>query len=501
MPKSSFRNTFLAGPNNASAKWGFDSPSGSNITSAPKLQGQFFVKFFSGHVENEVYSSKVKSLSEISLNVESMTTDQYGKRIYTPTRVDFSPVTLTMYDTVDGGTIKMARQIYENYFKNNSLSTDPGSIDATIADVNSGKKLGPEVAQQNHFFTKIEIYHFFGQGSGGDGETYAQFRANGEYNYTEATALMQKITLVNPLVTSITFDQHDYAPSEIKTVVFTLQPENIIITDGDVSTVSPEWMTKGMDAIEQVLLSAGITKYDRFDYEGIKKLFGGSVDNLLRIDQDLTALGITSSSDPEQLQSYTDKVNAYLRGAGAPDDSPISNTVKYGTVPSFGNLVSNTPGFGNYGADNILDTFQNELINSVFNGTKFSLKNIGQNALQGFLGNKGLSDIYSLNRTATSKYGFVGDYIRDSIRGSVLGDNRASATGTIIPPMDVATQGNNFSVSEFSQSSANNTVAQPPGYTGKVVSADRLGVPQDILQGDIRSQAEVGKVKEIIKKK
>ena len=60
-----------------------------------------------------------KAVSPISIQTSSMPVDQYGKRVYVPTRVDFPEVSLTMYDTVDGKMFDVCANIYSKFFKNN----------------------------------------------------------------------------------------------------------------------------------------------------------------------------------------------------------------------------------------------------------------------------------------------------------------------------------------------------------------------------------------------
>jgi len=440
MPKSSDGKKFLAGSNNAAAKWGFDSPSGAVLTSVPKLAGQYFVKMYGEKNLNHM-SGKVKNVSEVTVQMETQSVDRYGKRVHVPTRVDFPSVTITLYDTVDGETFKLVSDIYEKYFFNNYNNEDSGNIDSTIRDVNSGRKSTSWDTPEFHFFNKIEIYHFFGQGQRGELGSY--FGAKEVQR--DAPAKIQKIVLINPMVTAITFDQNDYSTSEVKTIQLQLQPENVFVRSENVSVDAPDWMEKGMSIAREVLLNGDSPRSTPLTYEELTRLYEG-----------LDRLGIQTDSD-----TFT---------AGGAE------------IPSFGNLVANNPGARGYGGDNILDAFQDELINAVFNGKKFSMKNIGQNVLQGILGNKGLSDIQSLKPTSTSRFGFIGDIVRDGVRNSLLNNNTASPLGGFAgigsPTVGRATTGSVI----------------PP-------SAPQPASPQQQIQGQrVISATEIGKIKEITNK-
>lgn len=286
----------LAGNFGASKKFGFSGEHGSVINQkAPKFSDQYFVEFHStNNASNQQYwqgfSSKVKSISNIVIQTTSVTVDQYGKRVHVPTRVDFPEVTIEFYDTVEGDTFQLMSDIYSNNFKNNDIATENGALESAIKDVNSGAKFTGH--QQLHFFTKIVIYDFFG-----DIE---------ENN----TGTIQKIELINPLVSSISFSPSDYSASDLKTISITLAPENIKITGKQVGNVNvPQWMTEGLDYIEK--LAGGSNDVNENDENGptrlIKQLgemsaatkIGGAITGLILDDESDEYVRFDSISDAE----------------------------------------------------------------------------------------------------------------------------------------------------------------------------------------------------------
>jgi hypothetical protein len=231
----------LADSSNAKHRFGFAGERGSPITLAPKLSDLWFIEFktVSGSVGTTLdISALAKSVSHISLMTSSQPIDQYGKRIYVPTRVDFPEVTIQMYDTVDGKMFDVAGDIYRKFFKNNDATVNSSNAEDVLTSSNShGRKLPDENHQYFHqHFEKITVYHFFGNLEKG-GPSAPGYTGSGH---------IQKIELINPLVTSLTFSASDYSISELRTVDMSVQPENVIISNTAQANF-PTWMTLGMD--------------------------------------------------------------------------------------------------------------------------------------------------------------------------------------------------------------------------------------------------------------
>lgn len=236
---TSRENVILADSNQAKKRFGFGGESERHeITKAPKFSDMFFVELRSpGNGGSNLLdvSGQAKGISNISISTTTQPIDRYGKRVYIPTRVDFPEVTLTMYDTVDGEIIAMAAKIYEQFFKNNSLSTDAHSIEATISEINSGRKFIEYGSGFHKNFEKVTVHHFFGA-------------------FDQNQGKIQKIELINPVVTNISFSPSDYSDGNLRTIDFTMQPENIIfgkIIDSNIN--EPDWMKEGLEMILESL--------------------------------------------------------------------------------------------------------------------------------------------------------------------------------------------------------------------------------------------------------
>ena len=84
-------------------------------------------------------------------------------------------------------------------------------------------------------FEKITIYHFFGNL---ESTSWIMSVRPTKFNLGNSGAgTLQKIELINPLVTGITFSGSDYSVTELRTTDLSIQPENIIIGQVDEDVV------------------------------------------------------------------------------------------------------------------------------------------------------------------------------------------------------------------------------------------------------------------------
>jgi hypothetical protein len=231
----------IADNKGASKRFGFGGAPDDPITSSPKYADQWFIEFTDTSDTTKDISAQAQSVSPITIQTTTQSVDRYGRREHIPVRVDFPEVTVTLYDTVDGKTMVFAKEIYSQFFKNSDLSVGAGV--STIEDINSGRKLPTSVGTESHKnFDKVTVYHFFGSFQGGKG--------NGT---------IQRIVLINPVVTSITFSESDYSQSGLRTISITLQPENVIFGTPTNSPAAPTWIRDG-ERLNQESFDVGNTQ-------------------------------------------------------------------------------------------------------------------------------------------------------------------------------------------------------------------------------------------------
>tara|TARA_R110002074_G_scaffold38627_1_gene104591 strand:+ start:38 stop:1552 length:1515 start_codon:yes stop_codon:yes gene_type:complete len=416
----------LADSANAKHRFGFHGEPGSPIVLAPKLSDLWYIEFNTvtngGLTVTEDISSLAKSVSPISIQMSNMPVDQYGKRVYVPTRVDFPEVNITMYDTVDGKMFGVAESIYNKFFKNQDAKVSGANAEAVLTSAHEHGRKIPEGKHEyyHQHFEKITIYHFFGNLDGpGLGAPPSSLPRNA------GAGTLQKIELINPLVTNITFSSSDYSASELRTTDLSIQPENIIIGQVNEDVSFPKWMTEGMEYM-QFKLSPQLKrkegnlypdplfgddeherklKYSGLEKEEIERLVK---EEKLRIDeqeyQDTSRkLSELMTLYNAQIQNPNEQGNAALEAAlkeriGVIDvarsnrfsknakhpknqfDTPYEATYKNPDIPGFGGIGDSNPPkniFPKYTTD-IGDALVQELIGSFFGKRKFDTGNIKQ---------------------------------------------------------------------------------------------------------------------------
>ena len=73
---------------------------------------------------------------------------------------------------------------------------------------------------------------------------------------------LNKIEIINPLVSNISISERDYSSTDVKTITITLQPENIIIKPYVGAIATPRWLDDGLDYIDKKTAEASAKFFD-----------------------------------------------------------------------------------------------------------------------------------------------------------------------------------------------------------------------------------------------
>jgi hypothetical protein len=447
--------TILADNSGAARKFGFHSSYGTKISAAPKLSDQWYIEFkgVAGNIMDE-FSGLVRSVGPINIQTTTQSIDKYGKRVYIPTRVDFPEVQFTMHDTIDGKTMMLAEGMYRRHFKNSDMNIDGGSLPTELAENESvGRKLAFGDEAFNNF-ERITLFHWFGD--------------------LEEGGKIQRIVLINPVVTSISFSNSDYSTSELRTIDFTFQPESIVFgTPYNESPAIPNWMNQGLEYI----LDSATVDSSQFVSSRLQSNLGGNkqlgkfgplgTDNrefepssnargfeqLDNFDDPITGAQRDSINAAAQQQKMNELTKLYseLKAAETAQDDDAKkdvlerlvqarNTIDfvepryanrtytsseqyavetmYPNVEQFQTSGGTPVGVGRFNSNNMSNIFAQELTSSFFNGRGFELGNVTSQIAQGIAGNTGIGTIQNLGRTSQSRFGIAGDMVRDGILNS-----------------------------------------------------------------------------------
>jgi len=418
----------LADSKNAKHRFGFAGDRGSPILKAPKLSDLWYLEFNTvtdgGFNNLQGISALAKAVGGISITTSTMPIDQYGKRVYVPTRVDFPEVNITMYDTVDGTMFGIAESIYSKFFKNQQMGKVSGANAEAV--LTSAHRHGRKVPDSSHeyyhqHFEKITIYHFFGNLDYYDDQEIASgSRSGSPIPKNAGTGTIQKIELINPLVTNISFSPSDYSVTELRTMDLAIQPENIIIGQVAEDVAFPHWMTLGMDYMQEKLSPQlkrhegdlypdhfGDTGYGPRTEEGrfkkkitdelkqddqaykdtnrklndLMKLYNAQIINpneqgnealegYLKENMDVIDAARAERFYTGNIKNYTDEGNQF--------DTPYEATYTNPDIPTFGGIGDSNPPktmFPSYNTD-IGNALVQEMIGAFFGRRKFDASNV-----------------------------------------------------------------------------------------------------------------------------
>jgi len=484
------KNRILADSAGAKHRFGFEQQGQANgvgrstITKAPKTSDLWFVEFNQTSGDNGVkpldISALARAVSGISVVTSTIPVDQYGKRLYVPTRVDFPEVSITMYDTVDGTMFDMAASMYERFFKNNSLAPADGMQEGYLSAHNQlyGRKIPDKNTGEYYHqsFESIKVNHFFGNLDSSQ----------------ENEGFVQQIQLINPLVTNITFSPSDYSSSEPRTIEITVQPENIVFYPKDNSVQFPGWMSLGLDYIldelspvttktpgmnkEEELFNELLTEMQNTsgfpdkdgveaqnDIDEVRKLnelrklynktqeLSGDTEAAKALLQELRndigtikASNLMYAEEGQQNRERTDnnvqglsidlrETMAGTRPSAQETGNSYKSTILNPNVPDFAGLGSVDGGSQTYSPANFGSAVTNELVSAFFNGRSVNFSNITRDIGQGILGNTGIGNLSSLGKTSQSRFGVAGDLIRDGITNGLRQTNTNGISTTTTP--------------------------------------------------------------------
>ena len=156
-----------------------------------------------GSYENGI-SFKIHSIDKprIDLNVTEL--NQYNRKRYAYTRVEYQPFNIKIHDTVDDIPLKMWRDYFTYYFgdsRTKSSGIYGQSVTADSFGYDTGWGFNPKANAYN-FFDRVELYALFGK------------------RYTQ-------INYINPKIISVDWSGYDSSSSDLGDVSMTLRYEAV----------------------------------------------------------------------------------------------------------------------------------------------------------------------------------------------------------------------------------------------------------------------------------
>lgn len=221
------RPLFLRDGRLATKNYGLE---GSKFTNVPKNNFLFYVNFVmsDGETANKV-GFVVQKVDRPSLNFTTETLNQYNKKRVVQTKVEYNPLNITFYDTIDN----RARLLFQDYFRyyygdGNKNSDMDWSYDITTSEFFNfpggwGYLSSEDSPNSSYFFTRIEIYEIY------------------DKQYT-------RYDIVNPKITQLQNTDLDYTDtSGISEIVLSLIFEGIVYVEDNTPITSEVISLLGLD--------------------------------------------------------------------------------------------------------------------------------------------------------------------------------------------------------------------------------------------------------------
>jgi len=174
---------------------------GSELAPRQKFQVQLLLFLRN---ETAIAFNRIASVTAASYSVDGQLMNQYNKKRFVQTRLNYDPITVNFYDTYDNQWHQVWERYTEFYFNDNLGIGTRGSFEGTdTTDPNFETELGFTPNPSRYFFESIQI----SQAGSVEGTT--------------------RITTLNkPHIVSMQGDTLDYSDSNPAMFTVTFQPEN-----------------------------------------------------------------------------------------------------------------------------------------------------------------------------------------------------------------------------------------------------------------------------------
>jgi len=156
---------------------------------------------------------RVASVTTPSFNFDTMIANQYNNKRVVQTKMNYSPITISFYDTYDSEWFRILRRYIKHYY-NDNLGIEQTDLHVGVSTINDvlSSDAGYTPTSDRNFFTDIRIVQ------------------PGHNDFIRTTVLK------NPLITDIVGDTLDYSDSNPAMLTVTFQPEKVqVYYDGDFS--------------------------------------------------------------------------------------------------------------------------------------------------------------------------------------------------------------------------------------------------------------------------
>jgi hypothetical protein len=204
----------------ASNYFGVEGTSPAFMSSIPRSKYMFYARFVTdrdagsifpwleqyktGSPDSNGVSFKIKQIDKPKLELNTVELNQYNRKRYAYTKVEYQPFTIKLHDTVDNAPLQLWKDYFMYYFGDSRGNKPSLMNDSTVnAEFRDGTGWGfRPISEDLSFFTSVELYSIYGR------------------RYTQ-------LNYLNPKITNVDWTQYDSSSSEPDEVSLTLRYEAI----------------------------------------------------------------------------------------------------------------------------------------------------------------------------------------------------------------------------------------------------------------------------------
>ena len=243
----------------------------------------FFNDVAPSNIDKKTISLLIKASDLPEVQFETETLNQYNRKRIVNKRVIYQPIKLTFHDDVANNVRNMWIAYNQHYNADSAhIENAAWKYDNVYRSERFNKAYGLDVNATSPFLDKIEIHSM------------------GDHKYS-------KMTLVNPVINSAAFDDHDYKDgAKIMETTFTVEYENIIYSTGGTDQI-PNFGRNNPEHYDQNIspLGGNTRNFDFFDNINalldtpinIADLLGSFVKDQLGIDTQAGRVGGNNNND------------------------------------------------------------------------------------------------------------------------------------------------------------------------------------------------------------
>ena len=341
----------------------------------PRPKFLFYVRFVRGYPtaigsrqQDELLPLQVKYLDQPKITPVVETLHQYNKRRIVKTGVEYQPLTIRFWNTVDDTVLRMWSEYYEFYYGDGRRTRDGNKrewedwnndITSRLSEESWGFSPPSYSPQEGYFFSHLEIYQLYGQ------------------QYTQ-------VNLVHPKIETFDHDSNDYS----------------VGTEGQEITMSIRF-----EGVTYETLSGNI-----FDNPYLSELFRGqNINPLSNRTGGQGSSTIANAIFNNVSNFFIDTLNRNI-STGEPLSQILSTVAGGSSLAKFGNF--------DFGPN--INSIANSLITNLFNGYR------GATPYPGHV------DAFLADRISGNLQNIVESYIGDSVGSDTLGKAISGAVASYI---------------------------------------------------------------------